>query len=145
MDGGQHPVVEYVCVRGGVAATPELLRDPRDHTRLVTPGFAADVQHHPDRSLTQLDRILLRPAPRTTGCHESILVSKVRRLGGSQADSFERFFSRLKNAERIDFASNLKVRGIIKVTLMTALAAVATNPQLRFNRDYENGWRNPDE
>ena len=57
----------------------------------------------------------------------------------------ERFFSRLKNAKGVDFASNLKVRGIIKVTLMTALADVATNLRLRFNRDYENGWRGPDE
>jgi len=47
----------------------------------------SDVQHHPDRPLTQFDRILLRPPPRTTGCHISILVSKVRSLRGSQAGS----------------------------------------------------------
>jgi len=28
---------------------------------------------------------------------------------------------------------------------MTALVAAATNIQLRFNRDYDNCWRDPDE
>jgi len=57
----------------------------------------------------------------------------------------ERFFSRLKNAKGVAFVGGLKVRGLVKVTLMTALAAVATNLRLRFNRDYEKGWRGPDE
>ena len=57
----------------------------------------------------------------------------------------ERFFSRLKNAKGVNFVTNLRVRGIIKVTLMTALAAVATNLRLRYNRAYADGWRGPDE
>ncbi len=51
-------------------------------------GLAPDLQHHPDRPLTQLIRILLRPTPRSTGCHSSILVSKAGSTRGYQAESF---------------------------------------------------------
>jgi hypothetical protein len=57
----------------------------------------------------------------------------------------ERFFSRLKNGKNVDFVKSLKVRGLVKVTLLTALAAVATNLRLRYNEAYAAGWRGPDE
>lgn len=72
-----------------VRADPELLRDPTDHTRRVTTRLRADLQHHPQRPLAQLDRILLRPPPRTTGRHNSILDSEVGRLRGSQPIQFD--------------------------------------------------------
>jgi len=39
----------------------------------------------------------------------------------------ERFFSRLKNGINVDWVKALRVRGLVKTTLMTVLAAVATN------------------
>lgn len=57
----------------------------------------------------------------------------------------ERWFSRLKGGKNVDFVMALRVRGIVKTTLMTVLAAVATNLRLRYSDAYNNGWRGPDE
>jgi len=51
-------------------------------------ALVVDHEDHPDRPLTQLVRILLRPTSRTCGCHSSILVSKVGSTRGYQAESF---------------------------------------------------------
>jgi hypothetical protein len=42
--------------------------DTRDRAVLLA-GLTPDLQHHPDRPLTQLVRILPRPPPRTCSCH----------------------------------------------------------------------------
>ncbi len=58
----------------------------------------------------------------------------------------ERWFSHLKGGNNVDFVKALRVRGIVKTTLMTVLASAATNLRLRFNNAYnEDGWRGPDE
>ena len=44
-----------------------------------------------------------------------------------------------ENANGVDFSANVRVRGLVKVSLMTTLAAASTNLRLRYNSAYNDG------
>ena len=68
-----------------LAADAQLLGDT-GHDPEGLPRVLPDLEHHPDRPLTQLDRVLRWPTSSSTG-HGSILTSKGWSLRGSQGAS----------------------------------------------------------
>ena len=56
----------------------------------------------------------------------------------------ERHFGYLKTSNGVKFTARVRVRGIVKMSIVAVIAVATSNIKLRYNAAYGDGWRGPD-